>query len=420
MAASKTLLMTRALTLTLFVSSVAFGVGSTQPMSANAGASGGASNPTVLAASAAAQAANASSSSPPVVVSGPADPTSSAQKSFDDGTGSNQAAAAAAAAAQANRPKAGPTTFVPSVVEKVEPPKPVAVVKATLHTTMGDITVRLFKNEAPHTVQNFLDLAKGERDFLDPKTSKKVHRPFYTGLIFHRVIKDFMIQTGCPFGTGRGDPGYNIADEIGPNLKFDKPGILGMALAQDGKKGYEKNSNGSQFFITLAPQPAFNSKFTIFGEVVSGMDVAQRIGHVHTGPTDRPIKKVYLLSIDVDEPSPALLQTSAVPTGVNLALPIAPPINQAPPVNQALGRPEIRPEPSVPQMPNVSMPMPASMPTTTPQTTPTTMPNSPLASGPANGTPAGAPPAGVVIKPTPGAAMPPQMPKAPTPRGGAR
>ena len=199
-----------------------------------------------------------------------------------------------------------------------------------------------------------------------------------------------------------------------------------MALAQDGKKGYEKNSNGSQFFITLAPQPLFNSKFTIFGEVIAGMDVAQRIGHVHTGPTDRPIKKVYLLSIDVDEPSPALLQTSTVPTGVNLALPMAQPINQSPPVNQALGRPEQRPEPSVPQMPNVSMPMPASLPQV-PQAMPQAIPQMPQAlakpptvAGPANGSPTGAPPAGVEMQPPPGAAMPPQMPKAPNPRGGTR
>jgi peptidyl-prolyl cis-trans isomerase A (cyclophilin A) len=183
-------------------------------------------------------------------------------------------------------PKTGPTPFVPSEVERVEP-ESVASKKykvAILRTSLGDIVIRLFSAEAPQTVENFIQLARGTKEFLDPKTSKKVNRPFYNGLIFHRVIKGFMIQTGCPFGNGHGDPGYSIKDEKSAGLKFEKAGMVAMALAQAKNLGaYEKDSNGSQFFITLSPQPSLDKKFTIFGEVTRGLSAAEKI---RAQPTD--------------------------------------------------------------------------------------------------------------------------------------
>ena len=209
-------------------------------------------------------------------------------------------------------PPPTPKAFVPSVIEKFEKPSGVKFKTAILRTSLGDLTIRLFMAQAPRTVRNFMQLATGEKDFVDAKTSKKVRRPFYNGLIFFRVIKGFMIQTGCPFGNGRGDPGYTLPDETSPSLKFDRPGLVAMALEQTQKPGtYRKDSNGSQFFITLAPEPSLDVKsFTIFGEVTSGLDVARKIGNTRTGPTDRPIKKVYLYSVEIQDPDAQLIPTA--------------------------------------------------------------------------------------------------------------
>src|SRR4051812_13403554 len=146
---------------------------------------------------------------------------------------------------------------------------------AKFDTTEGSFTARLFETEAPNTVANFVGLAEGTKEFTDPKTGQKVTRPFFDGLIFHRVIAGFMIQGGDPLGTGTGGPGYRFADEFHPSLKHGKSGVLSMANAGPG-------TNGSQFFIPLAPTPWLDNRHTIFGEVVEGMDVVDKIGKTET------------------------------------------------------------------------------------------------------------------------------------------
>jgi peptidyl-prolyl cis-trans isomerase A (cyclophilin A) len=164
---------------------------------------------------------------------------------------------------------------------------------AQFTTSEGSFTVRLFEDEAPKTVANFVGLAAGTKEWTDPKSGQKVTRPYYDGLIFHRVIAGFMIQGGDPLGTGTGGPGFRFADEFGPGLRHSKPGILSMANAGP-------NTNGGQFFITLAATPWLDQKHSVFGEVVEGMDVVQRIGNVPTSkPADRPLKPVTLQSVSV-------------------------------------------------------------------------------------------------------------------------
>lgn len=166
---------------------------------------------------------------------------------------------------------------------------PVAVIK----TSMGTITITLFKDKAPKTVENFIGLAKGTKEWTDPKTGKKMKgKSLYVGTIFHRVIPDFMIQGGDPLGQGVGGPGYKFEDEFSPLDNFNKPGILAMANAGPG-------TNGSQFFITVAPTPHLNQHHTIFGEVTSGMDVVMKISKVDRGAMDRPNKEVKIESIKI-------------------------------------------------------------------------------------------------------------------------
>jgi peptidyl-prolyl cis-trans isomerase A (cyclophilin A) len=165
---------------------------------------------------------------------------------------------------------------------------------ATFTTSEGNFKVRLFDDKAPKTVANFTGLAEGTKEWTDPKTRQKVRRPFYNGLTFHRVIDQFMLQGGCPMGTGTGGPGYQFADEFGPGLKHDRPGLLSMANAGP-------NTNGSQFFVTLVPTPWLDNKHAIFGEVVEGMDVVQRIGKTKTGPGDRPLKDIVIESVAIEK-----------------------------------------------------------------------------------------------------------------------
>jgi peptidyl-prolyl cis-trans isomerase A (cyclophilin A) len=161
---------------------------------------------------------------------------------------------------------------------------------ATLKTTMGDIVVQLFDDKAPKTVANFVSLATGTREWIDPKTQEKVKRPLYNGTIFHRVIPGFMIQGGDPIGNGTGGPGYRFEDEFNPDLRHTKGGILSMANAGP-------NTNGSQFFITLAPTLHLDNRHSVFGAVVKGEEVVVAIGNVQRNPNDRPVKDVVLKEV---------------------------------------------------------------------------------------------------------------------------
>ncbi len=161
---------------------------------------------------------------------------------------------------------------------------------ARIATSEGEFTVRLFEEQAPKTVANFVGLAEGTKD---PATGKPGQaKPFYDGLVFHRIIAGFMLQGGDPQGDGRGGPGYTFTDEFDPTLRFDRAGLLAMA-----NRG--PNTNGSQFFITLAPTEWLNNKHTIFGEVVEGMDVITKIGSTRTGPGDRPVTPVVMKTVTI-------------------------------------------------------------------------------------------------------------------------
>jgi peptidyl-prolyl cis-trans isomerase A (cyclophilin A) len=149
---------------------------------------------------------------------------------------------------------------------------------ATFKTSAGDIVVKLLPEKAPKTVENFLGLVDGTKEWTDPNSNQKVNRPLYDGTLFHRVIPDFMIQGGDPLGTGYGGPGFRFADEIGPDNKFDKPGLLAMANSGP-------NTNGSQFFITEVPVPHLNRGHTIFGEVVKGFELVPKIARAGNAKT---------------------------------------------------------------------------------------------------------------------------------------
>ncbi|WP_329568695.1 peptidylprolyl isomerase [Kitasatospora sp. NBC_01266] len=166
---------------------------------------------------------------------------------------------------------------------------------ATLKTNQGDIEIRLFPNHAPKTVRNFVELAKGEREWVNPETGRKSTDPLYDGTVFHRVIEDFMIQGGDPLGNGTGGPGYKFADEFHPDLAFTKPYLLAMANAGPG-------TNGSQFFITVAPTAWLTGKHTIFGEVTNeaGQKVVDAIAAAETGRNDRPVNDVVIESVVIE------------------------------------------------------------------------------------------------------------------------
>ncbi|MCX5748637.1 MAG: peptidylprolyl isomerase [Candidatus Saganbacteria bacterium] len=162
---------------------------------------------------------------------------------------------------------------------------------AVFETSMGNITCELYPEQAPLTVKNFAGLAKGEIKWIDPKTKESTERPLYDGTIFHRVIPDFMIQGGDPLGLGIGGPGYRFEDEIDPTLNFDKAGMLAMANSGP-------NTNGSQFFITVAPTPWLTGLHTIFGKVIKGQDIADKISVV-SAVSDRPVKPVVLKKVTI-------------------------------------------------------------------------------------------------------------------------
>ncbi len=165
---------------------------------------------------------------------------------------------------------------------------------ARFETSEGNFLIRLFEQDAPKTVANFVGLAEGT---IEPATGKPgKSKPFYDGLTFHRIIADFMIQGGDPRGDGTGGPGYKFADEFSPKLKFDRKGLLAMANAGP-------NTNGSQFFVTLVPTDWLTGRHTIFGEVVEGMDVVEKIGKVKTGRGDRPVQPVVMKTVRIERVS---------------------------------------------------------------------------------------------------------------------
>ncbi len=188
--------------------------------------------------------------------------------------------AGCAARSQAIAP-AGPASSAtdPQPAVMAEPRKEEAIVKIKIETTMGDIYADLYQAEAPKTVANFVTLAK---------------KGFYDGVIFHRVIPEFMIQTGDPTGTGMGGPGYKFADEFSPKLRHDKPGVLSMANSGP-------NTNGSQFFITEAATPWLNDRHSVFGTVTKGMDVVTKIANAPRDGSDKPLQKIAMTKVTVLE-----------------------------------------------------------------------------------------------------------------------
>jgi peptidyl-prolyl cis-trans isomerase A (cyclophilin A) len=168
--------------------------------------------------------------------------------------------------------------------------------RATFKTSMGSFTVRLLEHVAPNTVSNFVGLATGKGEWIDPNDGQPGHGGYYDGVVFHRVIEGFMIQGGDRMGTGRGGPGYTFDDECSPKARHEDKGLLSMANA--GIRG-GRGTNGSQFFVTLGATPHLDGKHTVFGEVIEGMDVVERIGKVRTAAADRPIQDIRIEGIDV-------------------------------------------------------------------------------------------------------------------------
>ena len=166
-------------------------------------------------------------------------------------------------------------------------------VYAHFNTNHGDFVVRLFEADVPKTVANFTGLAEGTKAWKDPVSGESVTKPFFNGLTFHRIIDGFMIQGGCPLGTGTGGPGYRFEDEFKPGLRHNGPGILSMANSGP-------NTNGSQFFITLGPTPHLDNRHSVFGQVVEGLDVVQKIGKVATGRQDRPVDTVTIDNVTIE------------------------------------------------------------------------------------------------------------------------
>lgn len=162
----------------------------------------------------------------------------------------------------------------------------ISKITATFQTTIGEFEIELFHKDCPETVWNFVNLAEGRQQ-------TKKGGAFYDGLIFHRVIEGFMIQGGCPQGTGTGGPGYTFADEFKPHLKHNTPGILSMANAGPG-------TNGSQFFITLAPTPHLDGHHSVFGKVIRGMDVVNKIGSTTTDGNDRPLSDITINKVVIN------------------------------------------------------------------------------------------------------------------------
>ena len=206
----------------------------------------------------------------------------------------NAAPAATAAPAQ---PKAAARELeAKDVISMANIPQGTGDLYAVFHTSRGNIVIKLFEKEAPKTVANFVGLASGKQEWVDPRNGQKSKAKLYDGTVFHRVIPQFMIQGGDPLGTGTGDPGYRFEDEFQSGKKFDRPGLLAMANAGP-------NTNGSQFFITEVPTPHLNNRHTIFGEVEDeeSRKVVDAIGTSATGPGDRPKEPVVIETVQVEQ-----------------------------------------------------------------------------------------------------------------------
>lgn len=163
---------------------------------------------------------------------------------------------------------------------------------AIFETTKGQMILKLEEEKTPETVKNFVGLATGEKEYTDPRTNQKSTEPFYDGTVFHRIIKNFMVQGGDRLGQGTGGPGYRFKDEFHPSLRHTEAGVLSMANAGPG-------TNGSQFFITLVPTPWLDNKHSVFGKIVKGEEVLTVLGNVATGPQDRPREEVGIQKLRI-------------------------------------------------------------------------------------------------------------------------
>ena len=181
----------------------------------------------------------------------------------------------------------------PEPLRTIEALPGITEARAIFETNHGTIWVTLFPKLAPKTVANFIGLAEGTLDWTDA-TGAKRKTPFYDGLGFHRVIPNFMIQGGCPLGSGMGGPGYKFRDEFHPSLKHNKPGLLSMANAGP-------NTNGSQFFITLAKTPHLDNRHAIFGEVAQGFEIVQKIGALPRDSNDRPREDALITRVTIEK-----------------------------------------------------------------------------------------------------------------------
>jgi len=205
-------------------------------------------------------------------------------------------------------PTTKPAAPAATTAKPTEPAAPAASAKkygpgiyAHFTTTHGNFIVRFFDKDAPMTVQNFVGLAEGKKAWTDPRTNRSVRRPYYNNLTFHRIIPNFMIQGGDPMGTGIGGPGFTFKDEISAKLKHDRPGVVSMANAGP-------NTNGGQFFITVAPYPSLDGHYSVFGEVVEGLDNVIAISKVPTtgprgNPPNKPLKPVIMKSVRIERVS---------------------------------------------------------------------------------------------------------------------
>ena len=186
-----------------------------------------------------------------------------------------------------------PKTAAPKPELKALPKKETKAMFAILDTSKGKIKIKLFKDLAPKSVENFVGLAEGTKEFRDSKTGKKTKGKYYDGLTFHRVREGFVIQGGCPLGNGKGGPGYVFDNEIAPTLKHDKAGVVAYANAGP-------NTNGSQFYITMKETPFLDGGYSIFGEVVEGMDVVSAINQVKTDSTELPLEPVVIKTVKIE------------------------------------------------------------------------------------------------------------------------